>query len=448
LRTDNQAKSDGAVTNQIPEEIGDDRLLSAILDTTEAIMAITDPKGSLIRVNQAFRDVFGYSDRECLGRPIWAFRAVADAAEGRSSFRHRKVDASGTFKTDKEIWRAADGSELLLRWSIQIIRNDGGKDVARVGTAQNLTEIRAAEEKHRILEYVADNLSEPLFFINPDGTIRYASRAVERVYGYTPEQLIGQPSSILRPADKTAKMADYIARLQESGKPEMLETEAVHIDGSQIPIELRTAPVFDSKGTYVGLSSVVYDMKDRLELEQELRRLAGTDPLTGLANRLGFKTAADREVKRAKRYKHPLAVFVTDLDHFKKVNDTYGHAAGDAALVRFADMLGWSLRRPIDHVARTGGEEFVAILPETDPRGGLCAAERVRASTEANPITYEDASFHLTASFGVSVWQPDEEDLGDAIQRADEALYEAKNTGRNRVVFREAVAGDQERLAG
>lgn len=434
--------------DDILEKIGDRGLLDAVLDTTRSPLVITDPRGSIVVVNQVFRDLFGYSDRECVGRPIWAFRCVDDVAGARRSFREREIDESGLFQTPEERWRRADGGDLLLKWSIKVLRDDTGAAIARMGTAQDLTDVREAREKQRILEHVTDNLSEPLFFINPDGSIKYASRAVERVYGYTPDQLIGQPSSILRPDDKVEKMATYLERLKESRQAEMLETEAIHRDGSRIPVELRTAPIHNREGEYLGLSSIVYDMKERRELETELRRLAGTDPLTGLANRLGFKTAADHEVKRARRYKHPLAVFVTDIDHFKKVNDTYGHAAGDAALVRFADMLGWSLRRPVDHVARTGGEEFVAILPETDTDGGLRAAERVRASTEQNEITHEDATFSLTASFGVSTWDENEEDLGEAIQRADEALYEAKKTGRNKVVYRAAGEERQKRVAG
>lgn len=434
--------------DDILEKIGDRTLLTAILDTTESAMAVTSSKGSIVAINQAFRDLFGFADREVVGRPIWAFRSVDNVAEGRRAFSDRKINPDGSFKTGEESWRAADGRQLLLRWSVKLLRDSEGNQVGRVGTAQNLTQVHEATEKQRILEHVVDNLSEPLFFINPDGTIRYASKAVERVYGYTAEQLVGQPSSILRPEDKVEKMTAYIERLRESGKPEMMETEALHRDGTRIPVELRTSLILDKNGTHIGLSSVIYDMKDRRELEEELRRLAGTDPLTGLANRLGFKTAADHEVKRARRYRHPLSVFVTDIDHFKKVNDTYGHAAGDAALVRFADLLGWSLRRPIDHVARTGGEEFVAILPETGTEGGISAAERVRISTEQNPFTFDDITFNLTASFGVSLWDEDEEDLGEAIQRADEALYEAKNSGRNKVVFRGADEESGQRMAG
>jgi len=428
------------------EGIGEGRLLSAILDTTESIMIVTDPRGAILKVNQAFSDRLGFSEREALGRPLWAFRSVGDAARGKRFFQ--EMAGENSYRTDLQAWRTARGEEVRLRWSIQIIRDEDGSEVVRVGTAHDVTEALEAELKRLLLQYVTDNLSEPLFFINTEGVIEYASTAVERVYGYSAEELVGKPSAILRPDDKVQKMDDYLARLSASGQPEMIETEAVHQNGSRIPVELRTSPVFDSDGTYIGLSSVVYDMKDRRELEDELRRVAGTDPLTGLANRLGFRTAADHEVKRARRYSHPLSVFVTDIDHFKKVNDTYGHAAGDAALVRFADMLGWSLRRPIDLVARTGGEEFVAILPETDDEGGITAAERVRATIEQNPITYGEDTFTLTASFGVSVWDRDEEDLGEAVQRADDALYEVKETGRNKVVFRAPEGEDAARMAG
>ncbi|WP_417516430.1 diguanylate cyclase [Minwuia sp.] len=450
-----QTDSRGNVVQQdeIIHRLGEAGFLEAILDSTDAIVIVTNPKGAIQMVNAAFERKTGFDEREARGRPVWAFRAFDEVSAARKSFF--QVSDQDTRRPPASRWRTKDDGLLLLSWSVRIMRDCKGKEIARVGTAMDVTPEQAArsqaeeaERERQMLVHLTDNLSEPLFFISPDGMIKYASRAVQRVYGYAPEELVGKPSSILRPDDRTERMAEYMKRLQASGEPEMLETEALHRDGERIPVELRTSPIHDSDGNYLGLSAVVYDMKDRRELEEELRRLAGTDPLTGVANRLGFKTVAEHEVKRARRYHHPLSVFVADIDHFKRVNDTYGHAIGDVALVRFAEMMGWSLRRPIDHIARTGGEEFVAILPETDREGGIRAAERVRESTEINPIECEDVSFNMTASFGVSSWFADEEDLGEAVQRADEALYEAKETGRNKVVYKPSEAESADGTSG
>lgn len=426
--------------------IGDAKLLSAVVDTTAAMVAVTAPDGTLLKVNAAFERKLGFDSAQVCGRPIWDLRSYS---EGENRTRFFREEATGdSYTTPEGRWRTAAGDEVVLRWTVQILRDDDGVEIAQVGTAEDLTEAHRESSVRRMLEHIADNLSEPLFFMNPDGVIAYASSAVRHVYGYEPSELMGRQSFVLRPADCYEKMADHFDQMQQSGRPRMIETEALRKDGSRVAVELRTSPVFDDNGTYLGVSAVVYDMSERKEMEKELRRLAGTDPLTGLANRLGFRTIADHEVKRAHRYGHQLSVFVTDIDHFKKVNDTYGHAAGDVALVRFSDLLGWSLRRPVDHVARTGGEEFVAILPETGATGGMAAAERVRASTEMNPITHEDRTFSITASFGVSIWEPEEEDLVDAVQRADEALYEAKGTGRNKVVFRDPDACERRSATG
>lgn len=178
------------------------------------------------------------------------------------------------------------------------------------------------------------------------------------------------------------------------------------------------------------------EVAGRRLLEEELRRLASTDPLTGLYNRRRFQEAMDRELERARRYGHPLALLVADLDHFKRINDQHGHAAGDRALQIFADVCRLNLRS-LDAVGRMGGEEFAILLPETDADGALLAAERIRAETEAMTAEEKDVPA-FTVSIGVATLteRPAENETGVAdrlFARADQALYRAKERGRNRV---------------
>lgn len=177
------------------------------------------------------------------------------------------------------------------------------------------------------------------------------------------------------------------------------------------------------------------EVAGRRLLEEELRRLASTDPLTGLYNRRRFQEAMDRELERARRYGHPLALLVADLDHFKRINDQHGHAAGDRALQIFADVCRLNLRS-LDAVGRMGGEEFAILLPETDADGALLAAERIRAETEAMTAEERDVPA-FTVSIGVATLteRPAENETGVAdrlFARADQALYRAKERGRNR----------------
>jgi len=173
----------------------------------------------------------------------------------------------------------------------------------------------------------------------------------------------------------------------------------------------------------------------------ELGRLASKDTLTGLANRHRFFVVAAIEVARAQRYQRSLSVIVADLDQFKRVNDTFGHAAGDAALQVAASCLAQCLRST-DLAARFGGEEFIALMPETGIEGATQVAERFRDMLARTPIRHNDLSFPLTVSIGVATWLPGETAIEAAIERADSALYRVKRGGRNAVAIAAAVPPD------
>jgi diguanylate cyclase (GGDEF)-like protein len=169
---------------------------------------------------------------------------------------------------------------------------------------------------------------------------------------------------------------------------------------------------------------------------ERLRRLAETDPLTGLLNRRAFLDAAARQIAYAQRYRRPLAVVVADIDHFKAVNDRFGHAAGDCVIREVAARLK-SAARDTDLVARFGGEEFVVLLMESDIAACVAYAERARALIEASPVSLDQpaaaAGASVTISAGCAVLTSEDRDVQDAIDRADGALYSAKAAGRNRV---------------
>ncbi|HWA76707.1 MAG TPA: diguanylate cyclase [Polyangiaceae bacterium] len=167
-------------------------------------------------------------------------------------------------------------------------------------------------------------------------------------------------------------------------------------------------------------------------LMDEQQRLAAVDPLTGLKNRRSFLELANIEVARSSRYGLPMSVLLLDVDHFKSINDSHGHAGGDQVLSAISASLRKQLRTP-DLAARWGGEEFVIALPSTDCAGAQVVAERLRESVERLPISYEKTSISVTISLGLAELRPGES-LESVIDRADRAMYGAKVGGRNRVV--------------
>ena len=171
----------------------------------------------------------------------------------------------------------------------------------------------------------------------------------------------------------------------------------------------------------------------RQALEEELKRQATTDPLTGLFNRRQYEILFNRERDRCSRQNLPLSLCVVDLDHFKKVNDNYGHDVGDLVLKHVANLFSKTLRH-MDVVGRFGGEEFILILPETDLEHALQVVNRLREELMASSVQSPKGEIKMTATCGVTLVASDDVDVAAVIKRADMALYEGKKAGRNRVV--------------
>ena len=175
------------------------------------------------------------------------------------------------------------------------------------------------------------------------------------------------------------------------------------------------------------------DITDRKFAEMELERLARTDVLTGVTNRRHFFELAEIEYQRFQRYKHPLTVMLLDIDHFKQVNDRYGHLAGDHVLRHIANECR-KLLRGSDQFARYGGEEFISLLIETTHESAVETAERIRGQIEKSEIEFKGMAIPLTISIGLAFAEDDPNiNLEKMIDRADKALYQSKENGRNKV---------------
>ncbi len=221
------------------------------------------------------------------------------------------------------------------------------------------------------------------------------------------------------------------------GKP-ILNREETKITSEQ-PEENQTwlmsyFPIFNVNNQPSKVGMIVTEISDLKRLEVQLKRQAREDQLTAISNRLHFKEASELEWRRCKRNQKPFSLILLDIDEFKKYNDTYGHVAGDACLVRVAQLLLRVVGRAGDLVARYGGEEFIILLPETDAIGAAHVAELVRKSLQECKIPHGGSSVcgYVTVSLGVATCVPNASlQVDDVIQAADEALYEAKRQGRD-----------------
>ncbi|WCD77848.1 sensor domain-containing diguanylate cyclase [Pseudomonas sp. TUM22785] len=255
-----------------------------------------------------------------------------------------------------------------------------------------------------------------------DGHLLDANPMLETLFAQPLTELLGKPLAHLFETcdDLATQMADADSRPHDH--------QAIRGDGSRFAAELSVAALDDGS-----LVAEVRDVSQRKALEEELRQLAFRDPLTGALNRRAFAERAEQERLRSARQHRPLCLAIFDLDHFKQVNDTYGHAVGDLVLQRFAGLCRGGIRRT-DHFARFGGEEFVLLLPDTNQSQASVLLERLRQHWADERLDTPLGMLQSTVSIGL-VQIDDDAPLEAWLERADVALYKAKSEGRNRLVM-------------
>lgn len=225
---------------------------------------------------------------------------------------------------------------------------------------------------------------------------------------------------------RTIREQDYLIEAFEKG---VADTITHPLNPAEILARVRTH--LELQQTKKQLNRLV---KEQEKLTNLLRKLASTDPLTGLWNRRHLLTIGFQEFNRACRYKRSLSVLIVDMDNFKQINDEYGHTMGDEILKGVAKSIVGSLREA-DYCGRFGGEEFVTLLPETDSAGAMRVAERLRQGVEQITIGIGEEQVQMTVTVGVASYQLDDSSIEVIIQRANKALYHAKSQGYNRVVL-------------
>lgn len=284
---------------------------------------------------------------------------------------------------------------------------------------------------------------DAIIIIDEYGKIRYANQALQALCGHSHDELLGQALDRLLPESVAGRHDDYMRRFTHGQKPSTVlgrvrEFAIRHSCGETFPIALKAIDLGMHRGERF-FGGFIEDLRPRRRLEEKhaallarLEQQAMTDPLTEIANRRAFEAAAAQMMASARRRGSPVAVGIADIDHFKKINDEHGHPTGDAVLRAIVRRIR-ETARATDFLARIGGEEFGLLLPDTADETAVGVAQRIREAIAAEPIrTDEGKALPVTISIGLATLAPGMP-LHDALARADCALYQAKNNGRNRV---------------
>lgn len=318
---------------------------------------------------------------------------------------------------------------------------------------QERTTLTESEARLRLL---VDNAVEGIITTNDKGNIITFNPAAERIFGYSKSQVMGRSIGILVPREQIREYVKLMSKMicesvtsnQQSNKE--LEADGLHRNGKLIPLELSVTQIKTQQGTQ--FTGIIRDISDRKQQEVELSKAYADlqkahelmeeqnrrDSLTGLANRRFLDQILAREWARTERKgSNELSIILCDIDYFKRYNDTYGHLEGDDCLRKVAKVLADSFTRKVDLVARYGGEEFMIVLPDTSAFAAVAMAETMRKNILNLNLEHKSSpvASSITISVGVFTGGPAvSRNLNNAIQRADQALYRAKASGRNQVV--------------
>ncbi len=294
-------------------------------------------------------------------------------------------------------------------------------------------QVRLSEER---LKGIIELAHDGIVVIDEGYRITLFNPAAERLFGYPAAEVLGRSLDLLLPDRVIEPHRRFLGEFARdlTGSRAMTDRPAVtgkRSDGTEFAAEISISQFSSPTGRQ--FTATVRDITERRRAEDELRRLALTDALTGAANRRHFMERAAFEFARMRRYGNPVSLVMLDVDHFKRVNDTYGHAAGDAALILLVKCCR-ALLRDTDLVGRLGGEEFALLLPDSTDEDAFLVAERVRLNLADLEIAAEGSAFGFTVSMGVACCKPGDTSIEQTIGRADRALYRAKAEGRDRTL--------------
>lgn len=291
---------------------------------------------------------------------------------------------------------------------------------------------------------IFESLQDGVYFVDLDRRITYWNKAAERISGYSEKEVIGSRcmDNILIHIDERGetlcKGLCPLAASMKDGNARQAEVYLHHKRGHRVPVSVRATPLKDKVGNIIGGVELFSDISSKKALQdkiKELEKLALIDGLTGLSNRKHIEGELNARFHEKKRYGLDFGILFMDIDRFKEVNDTFGHAGGDAALKTVSETFKASTRS-YDLVGRWGGEEFVGIIRNVDYQLLGKVGERFRMLVEKTRIENSHTPFSVTISVGATL-AIDEDTPESVIERADEYLYESKKNGRNRLTLRQ-----------
>ncbi|GAA0792673.1 bifunctional diguanylate cyclase/phosphodiesterase [Marinobacterium sediminicola] len=405
------------------------RQMENILRFIPSMVYIKDPEGRYRLVNERFVQVLGEPDEggttvfDVLPEPFASEIADHDrrVLESREA---RQFHISFPVQGEMHNW-------FMVKFPLV---NEEGQVYAICTVATDVTEQERNENLARIAQRVFEHTTEGIMITDAENRIVDVNQSLVEMTGYTRDQLLGQPPSLQRSDQQDAGFyASMWKALQTQGKwsGELINQRA---DGQYYPVRLSISTILNRQGERDGFFGIFQDITEEKKSERDLHLLAYHDTLTGLFNRTEFMRILADALKRGERYGEPFGLLFIDLDLFKEVNDSFGHAAGDKLLCQVAERLRGCLRET-DHAFRLGGDEFTVLLPKAGHDSDLTTVADKLIEQLREPFLIEGQKIQIGCSIGMVSYPRDGSERDTLLGHADAAMYFAKEQGRGRYAF-------------
>ncbi|MHA6205623.1 sensor domain-containing protein [Dyella soli] len=401
-------------------------------------MALVTPDSHMLRVNDALCQMLGYSEQELLTKTLLELTHSDDLVTSRELSRSMVEGERESYQLEKR-YVHRDGHTVHVMLSVSPVRNAAGQPYHAVAQIQDISQRKAYEEalfrERELAEVTLRSIGDAVITTDLHDRVTSLNPIAEAMTGWTHAEAMGRPmSEVFRLIDSRTREPMHNPLLDAIARDTIVELKGnavlLHRNGFETPIEDSAASIHDHAGSVIGGVLVFHDVSETRALALKMAHLAQHDTLTGLPNRSLLQSRLEQVLAAANRRQDQIALLHIDLDHFKQVNDTLGHEAGDGLLRAFATHLREVLRSE-DTVSRVGVDEFVVLLSHVDGRAGagqLCE-KLMRLWQDSGAGRLGDLNIHF--SVGISIYPDDARDAESILRNADVAMYEVKMQGRN-----------------
>ncbi|NLD96328.1 MAG: PAS domain S-box protein [Synergistaceae bacterium] len=418
-----------------------ERLWRTMVETSPDGIATATLDGVVTSVSKRCIEMWGYDEPdELVGRHMLEF-VEAGCHDKARHFLGEMLKGNYTGPAEYLMVRR-DGSSFYVEANAEILRDDSGKPTGFFFAERDVTDRKQAEEALRESEakyrFLTESMKDVIWTLDV-ATLRfvYVSPSVERLRGYTPEEIMAEPlDAALTPESAALVRRQIDEGMKKFTKNENIPNSVFHTevveqprkDGTTVWTEVVTGYWRNPRNGRIEIHGVTRDISERKEVEAKIAHMAQHDPLTGLPNRALFADRLERALAASRRSGIPTALMFLDLDQFKPVNDTYGHAVGDVLLQQAAERMKSALRAS-DTVGRIGGDEFVVLLPAVERREDAIHVAEMLLAVLREPFSIERRSVEISCSIGIAIHPEDGRDEIELAKNADTAMYWAKRDG-------------------